>query len=424
MTGSGPSRPGPIATARRVSRAGKWWGAKMGPLLAAAYLALLIEPAPIGDAAVRLVTLLVSASLLATHAYVVNDWCDRDADRAIGQPSATGEMARPRVAALVVALVVLGVAPWVVVGVPALAWAALAAIVALPYAYSAPPLRWKVRGWSGLVADAGMAHVAPTVFALAAFGGIGGAETAAEVVAVGATVAWSASAGLRKIIGHQIADEANDEAAGVVTWVRRVGAPRARRWVRGAVLPAELVSLTVVYAALWRIAPVAAVAGTALGGLFGVARLSGAWSEPLPALPSATDERAVLYLFYRVWPSLLLAAALVAREVAYVWLLAGHAVLFGPMVADEGIRAGRFVRDHPGAASVNWARFRMWPWLTHTVPNWFRHRVWVWLTHTIPNWFRYRWPVYRRAIRSRGRRAMDAVLHRPSLPGRSPRTGR
>lgn len=468
-TGSG-SDGGGLATARALSRADKWWASKVAPLLAAAYLSLLIEPRPPGEAAVRLVVLVASASLLASAAYVVNDWYDREVDRAVGKSSVVMRLHPAVVAGLWAVLVLAGAGCWAAVPVPPVAWGALVAIVALPLVYSAPPLRWKERGGLGLLADAGLAHVAPTTFSLAAFGALDHLDRPEVAVAVAGTVAWSAAAGLRRIIGHELVDVAHDRQAGVTTWVDRVGERRARQIATRVVLPAEVAALAAVLVALAWIAPLAAAVLAAMGAAMAYARAIGAWRAPLPAVPSDDDERAVLYLFLRFWPQVALLVALAARDVGYLLVLVAHLVLFWPVALGELaglVVAGReaISLTAKGAASwlrysawewiahtvpnwfrhtlwppvggwlrytawewvrhtvPNWFRYTLWEWAAHTVPNWFRHRAWVWVAHTVPNWFRYRFPEHRKAARRRIGAAGRAVRRRAAALRRRARAG-
>ena len=283
------TRPSSMRSFGQVS---KWWAAKIAPLLAVAYLALLIAPLPAGEAAIRLGTLLVSACLLATAAYVVNDFYDREEDLAAGHSSAVTRLRTHQVVWILVGLVGAGLAPWLFVPIPVLGWVALGVIALLPFVYSAPPLRWKERGALGLLADAALAHVAPTVFAFAAFDCFGGAGTSGRpevTILLGAVVSWSAWTGLRAIVGHEITDGERDREAGLTTWVVSVGERRARSLVTRYLLPLEVLSLAVAWAALIPIDSFAAwsfaliTAGLALG------RLTGAFPAPLHAVPSSDE---------------------------------------------------------------------------------------------------------------------------------------
>ena len=442
---------GAASSTTSITRAEKWWASKIAPLLAAAYLALLISPRPVDEAAGRLVLLVVTACFLATTAYVVNDWFDRESDRALGKESRTGRLGAPVVGVLLVVLWAAGIVPWVIAGLAAPAWAALAAITVVPLVYSAPPIRWKERGALGLVADATLAHLAPTVFALASFDALGpSAAGTAGRVAAGAAILWSLTAGLRMIIGHELVDAPNDRAAGLTTWVIDVGDDRAALVAR-VVLAVEVVALTALAGSLWWVATPAAIATAVVVAALGLTRLTGAWTQPLTATPVGDDGRAVLFPFYRFWPPLLLLVGLVAADRRYLLVAAAHLALFWTVTVEEVVGLATFAREHlviglgrwlryqawpwltRGLPSwfrnrvwggitkdlPNWFRHRFWPWLTRGVPNWFRYRLRPWVTATVPNWFRYRLPEHRRRLTARPRRVLARLRARAAVvPGR------
>lgn len=381
------------AEVRSVSQVHKWWASKISPLLAASFLGLLVTDRPAVDAAIDLAVMVVSACVLASSAYVVNDWFDRHVDRAAGKTSRIMDAQPGAVAALVVGLDLVGVLPWLFRGLPTVGWVALGCIVVLPIVYSAPPVRLKERGVLGLIADASLAHVAPTVFALGVFGGFSWGDRIEAAVVVCAAIAWSVFSGLRRIVGHEVVDEPHDRAVGVRTWVVAVGAERARWTVRHVLLPGEVASMALVAAGLAVVAPVAAVVFGAIAVGLGFARVIGAWSEPLHAMPTATRERAVLYPFLVFWPALILALALAVRNPGFAPLVVVYLAAFWSLFVQEmrSLRVSGGETVHlVGWGIVNWWRHRFWPFVFRTVPNWFRYRLWPWVHHTVPNWFRYR----------------------------------
>gem|GEM_PF-2896058 len=323
------------ASARSLSQVHKWWASKIAPLLAVTFLALIIEPLGVGDAIRRGGAMLWSACLLATAAYVVNDWYDREVDRAIGKESAVMAMRGSVVAALHVALVVAAALPWLVLGLTTTTWVAFAAIVILPLVYSAPPLRWKTRGGLGVIADASLAHLAPATFALAAFGALDlDDRMAATVVAVAALI-WSGAVGLRAIISHEIVDLEADRLAGVETWVGRIGVERATRLGTWAVFPVELMALSCVVVALaaFTAVPMVLLAATAVA--MALARFAGAWVAPMLVVSTPTTERVLLFLFYRFWLGAAFLAGLIAVEPAFVTVVPVYLILFFPVARDE-----------------------------------------------------------------------------------------
>ena len=321
--------------ARSVSQVQKWWASKIGPLLAVTFVALILRPVPVGDALLRSGAMIWSASMLATAAYVVNDWFDREVDEAIGKRSAAMSMSPATVVALYVLLLVLGIGPWVALGLTGAGWAALGAIVVLPFLYSMPPLRWKTRGGLGLVADAGLAHVAPTTFALAAFGAFDElGATWSSVVACGA-VAWSTGLGFRSIISHEIVDLPSDQLAGVATWVGDVGVPRATRIGGWVAFPIELLGLLAMGFGLVPTTALPLVLFAITGAAMVLARSVGAWPVPLLAVFTPDHDRAVLFLFYRFWLGATFLAGLVMIDRSYLIMVPVYLAMFLAVARDE-----------------------------------------------------------------------------------------
>jgi hypothetical protein len=329
------------------------------------------------------------------------------------------------------------------------------------------------------VADAALAHVAPTTFALASFGAFDGSRTPAERVLAVLTVVWSGAHGLRAIVGHERVDVENDRAAGVETWAVRVGRDRALRLATRVLLPVELVALAGAEVALFLVAPVPAALFVAIAAALLLARRTEAWTRPLLVLPEREEDGGVLYQFYAVWPALVLLAGVVARDLAYLAVVPVHLALFWPVVASDVSHAWLLGTDTVRRLELvsffryrawgfvshtvpnwfrytvwgwlrytvwgwlryavwgflthrvpNWFRYTLWGWLrytvwgflTHRVPNWFRHSLWVWVSHTAPNWFRYRLPDHARRRREQLRgRVRSAAGARASLTRRGRR---
>ena len=140
------------ASARSLSQVHKWWASKIAPLLAVTFLALIIEPLGVGDAIRRGGAMLWSACLLATAAYVVNDWYDREVD-AINEPLRPIPSGRiPGRWGLYIAIGWTGVSLLVATALGPWGFGAAVAGLVLAWIYSAPPLRLKRNGWLGCAA--------------------------------------------------------------------------------------------------------------------------------------------------------------------------------------------------------------------------------------------------------------------------------
>ncbi len=107
----------------------------------------------------------------------------------------------------------------------------------LPLAYSVPPLRIKERGWPGVAADALAAHVFPAALALMTVAHLGAGRP--RGVAVACVLAWSAAAGLRGILSHQLSTADRDAKGGLETVAHTLGRRPVERFVLFVLLPVE-----------------------------------------------------------------------------------------------------------------------------------------------------------------------------------------
>lgn len=306
----------------------------LSPILAMAYLEIVIQDLPWTTAVARLGALAVSAALLAGYGLVVNDWSDIEPDRVTGKPNTMASVPMPARMSVAIALVAVGAVPWILVGVNGAGIVTLAVIYLLPLLYSARPVRLKERGGVGLVADAANALVAPAVFVVVLFSRSGRASTVLAAVTGSAIVAWAIGYGLRGIVLHQLTDAPLDRASGVRTFVTRVGPDAAQRLAR-AVFPLEVVGLTVMLGVALVRAPLAGAAFLVYAALFQGARKVGAVSSPITA-GRASNGYVMLAEFYDVWPSTFLVVGLVAVHPAYWWVALVHLVVFHGGIAKQG----------------------------------------------------------------------------------------
>jgi hypothetical protein len=125
---------------------------------------------------------------------------------------------------------------WAVAGVPGVVLTSLA--LCLPLAYSVPPLRVKERIWLGVCADGLAAHVYPALLALLA---VGHWTLRPDMLALAVCVVlWSAAAGLRGILSHQLHTAEQDRVAGLRTVVHDFGNARVERFIVAVLLPLEV----------------------------------------------------------------------------------------------------------------------------------------------------------------------------------------
>ncbi|MEL7209993.1 MAG: UbiA family prenyltransferase, partial [Actinomycetota bacterium] len=232
-----------------LTRAADWWSHKVPIVLAVAFLVLLGSgPAPeigVGQASWSVLAFLVAVIGVAGLGHVINDLFDAEQDRAAGRARAAAEAGPRTRLALFAGLTAAALVPWTYLPADALVWGLLGLELALLVGYSTPPVRAKERGGLALLFDASYAYVVPLALAVATFSNlpVGPSDDLGAITA--AVLVWSLAVGLRSIVFHQIDDLEDDRAAGVNTWVVRVGRPTARK-VLGPLLVLEGAGLAAV----------------------------------------------------------------------------------------------------------------------------------------------------------------------------------
>ena len=311
------SRPGFVATVR----AGDWWSFKLIPLLGIFYLTVLRSEGSILDRWPRLLLLLGALAAGAAFVSLLNDFCDLADDAAAGKPNRLAGRSRTFAFCAIGSCLLIGALIGlalprdpVVLSAYGCAWIAFAL-------YSIPPVRLKVRGGWGLIADAAGSSLFPALLAAR----LAGAEDVAWLILVGL---WAFAFGVRGIAWHQLGDEGADRRAGVATIVLRRGRAATIRLAHFLVVPAELGALTLLLFLASAAAPLVAV--VLYAGAIGLRR-EYFWEKPTFVIPqdrSLMIGRGFYDLFLPV--SILLALAMSDRPDALV--LAAHLIVFsGPV---------------------------------------------------------------------------------------------
>ena len=322
--------PSPQAVATRLwalVRADDWWAYKIPPLLAVIYATAIRFPvaAQAWTVALGAVGAIV---LVAIFGYLLNDIADIESDRRAGRRNSIDAIGQRRaIAALTAPLTGVFILGWWI-GDPVVQ-GLLALNLLLPTLYSVPPVRWKVRGLLGVLADAGGAHVLPTAIVIRAVTAELSAPPALLTTFVAAAIGWALCAGLRSIIVHQVRDQLADRRSGITTFGGKLGMARGRRLVRGVLVPAELICLGLFLGLVVPAAPVAA--GVLLVWLLvELRKLRRHWTLPLfdptgrtrePYLPLASND------LYELWLPFGLCLQL-ALVYPMAWLLLAAQVLF------------------------------------------------------------------------------------------------
>lgn len=219
-------------------RADTWWEFKTPIFLGAAYLAAVAGHVPFAAVWPALVVGMLALIPLASFVCVINDIADERTDRAAGKSNRmAGRSAFFKVAWLAACLGTGAAVAWVSFRGNEVALLLYVANWGAFVLYSLPPIRLKERGLAGVFADALGGTALPVLWWVL----LANPVSSALLLAVAGT--WSLAFGLRGILYHQAADIALDRSSGVETFAVRVGLPKLRRLVVGAIFPVELLAL-------------------------------------------------------------------------------------------------------------------------------------------------------------------------------------
>ena len=324
-----------------------WWYNKVP--LSVTLVLLLLDGRPFSAAAlVVLAAVVLTVCAVGNYGYAVNELYDVDEDARAGRANAAAAAGSRRM--------------WTIVGASALCADAFAAVaagavaaaltlleLALPLAYSAPPLRIKERRWLGVWADGLAAHVYPAVLALLAV-----AHWALRPVTLALVICvavWSAAAGLRGILSHQLHTADSDRDAGLRTIVHDLGHARVERFIVAALLPLEVCAFGGALIAcnaglvLWICVAVYLIYETVktVSGRF---RVTAFRPQGQPYLPFVEES------FYKAWGPVVIALDAARADLLYLLVVPAYALAFRPHLTAEARRFGAVL----AALRVNRAR--------------------------------------------------------------------
>src|SRR5262245_27706062 len=177
-----------------------WWRPKTTNLLAVLYAATLAAQVPFSAAAPLLLPSLVTILGIGTFGHLLNDWFDRDADRAVGKPNRLEGLSVSRRWLLVAMSLVIALLPWAVLPWNALSVGLLLLELALLVAYAVPPLRLKVRGGWAVATDGAYAYAVPALLAAHTFSLRG--ERPVGWAFLVSLFCWQACLGARHFLNH------------------------------------------------------------------------------------------------------------------------------------------------------------------------------------------------------------------------------
>jgi len=222
---------------RHLVRPRAWWFNKIP--LSVTLMLLLVDGRAL-ELAVGLALLLVALTVcsVGNYGYALNDLYDIDEDERAGRANAAATLGRTRAGWIVIISALLAELLGLLTGGWRGGLLTLFALV-LPMLYSLPPWRIKERKWLGVAADALAAHVFPAMLALLAVAHFH--IRPVPLLLIGALLAWSATAGIRGILSHQLHTADRDRQAGLRTVVHDFGYLRIERFIAFVLLPIEVI---------------------------------------------------------------------------------------------------------------------------------------------------------------------------------------
>ncbi|WP_460981617.1 UbiA family prenyltransferase [Spirosoma fluminis] len=245
----------PSQRAISVTRAGEWWGYKMAPLLAVGYATVGVLNQPLWPLTAHFLLLVLALTVGAVFVSVLNDWTDLADDRMAGKTNRL--VGKP----LLFVQVLLALCLAAGLGFTVYFWR-LYPLSGLLYLgswvayslYSLAPVRLKIRGLAGILADALGAHVFPQLLIVSLVEHwVNQPVSLTWWVAVSS---WSMACGIRNILKHQLGDASADDRAGVRTLVSRWGWRRAHRLGAWVAFPVEVLAFGVMLMALGQAMPI------------------------------------------------------------------------------------------------------------------------------------------------------------------------
>jgi 4-hydroxybenzoate polyprenyltransferase len=307
-----------------------WWFNKVP--LSFVLVLLLVDGRPLSAPALAVLALVVlTVCAVGNYGYAINDLFDIEEDARAGRPNAAAA-GGGRAAWGIIALSAICALLFATAAASAVAALITLAELALPAAYSIPPLRIKERTWLGVAADALAAHVYPAVLALLAVAHW--SLRPVTVLLACSVVVWSLAAGLRGILSHQLHTAERDAGAGLTTLVHVAGATRLERFVVCVLLPLQVMGFAGALiacntgVALWCAVALylAYEAYKTLRGGFAVFALR---PQGQPYVPFLEES------FYKAWGPLAITLDAARADVRYVLFAVAYALLFRPHLIIE-----------------------------------------------------------------------------------------
>ncbi len=241
-----------------IIRANEWWAFKGAPVLATAYATASILNIPLLPLWNSLILLLMSLTVVAIYAHLLNDLSDQNEDLIAGKSNGLVGRSKSFKVIAIVSCLFFGI---LAIGLGDLIKSPLALAIYISnwlvfFTYSIPPIRLKQRGILGVLADTIGAHLLPNLFAVIWIAHV--SERQIPLLWITLVGIWSLASGLRGILWHQIKDIENDRLAGAKTFAVQTSVQTLHYFGRWIVFPIEVIAF----------ASMLLISGNSLAGVF------------------------------------------------------------------------------------------------------------------------------------------------------------
>jgi 4-hydroxybenzoate polyprenyltransferase len=305
-----------------IIRSNEWWEYKFPPILAIAYMIAFYSGAPAANLYPLLIFTLLSLLTGAVYVSILNDITDiKDDAKAAKINRMAGLSLNKKLVFLIIPILLAAIIIFVLrKNIFA------ASMYALSYVcftlYSAPPFRFKKKGYAGIFADAAGSQFFPALFVAAYLSSsLLCIISLHQYLLIGI---WSLCFGLRGILWHQFHDMDNDKRSGTQTVVR-LWSDKTTGIAGVVIIGIEIISVVLL---LINFKIVIAFYSLAVYFLYlCLSRFK--WQVRLIILiPVATDYTIVLNEYYQVFLPVSILLSLSFQHPVFLCYLAIHLILF------------------------------------------------------------------------------------------------
>lgn len=178
---------------------------------------------------------------IAGIGYLFNDYNDMEQDKLANKQNIFLQFSKREIYLITILCLLFSIFPWFILPFNSVSLVLVGIEFFLFYAYAFKPFRWKEKGWLGVVADAGYAHVIPSVLAIYTFSNISNEEASFRfpIKVCFVFLIWLVTNGIRNILLHQIEDFEHDKKVSTKTWIQGIGIENVKAYIIRFMVPVE-----------------------------------------------------------------------------------------------------------------------------------------------------------------------------------------